>query len=153
MKTETKYFGEIEYEATDVLNFGRGIFAFEDEHEFLLLPFADSEGSLLCLQSLATPSLAFVLMNPFALDPTYAPVLQPEELKTLGVEDSRELCFYVMCVVKSPVAESTLNLKCPVAINDENRRAMQVILDTNAYGMRHLLSEFNSMDAKGEEEC
>ncbi len=91
MKTETKYFGEIEYEATDVLNFGRGIFAFEDEHEFLLLPFADSDGSLLCLQSLATPSLAFVLMNPFALDAAYAPVLQPEELKTLGVKDSREL--------------------------------------------------------------
>lgn len=153
MKTETKYFGEIEYEAEDILNFARGIFAFEDEHEFLLLPFADSEGSLLCLQSLKTPSLAFVLMNPFSLDAAYTPVLQPEELKTLGVEDSRELCFYVMCVVKSPVAESTLNLKCPVVINDESRQAMQVILDTNAYGMRHLLSEFGGVDAGGEAEC
>lgn len=153
MKTETKYFGEIEYEAADVLTFARGIFAFEEEHEFLLLPFADSEGTLLCLQSLATPGLAFVLMNPFALDASYAPVLQPEELKSLGVQDSRELCFYVMCVVKSPVAESTLNLKCPVAINDENRQAMQVILDTNSYGMRHLLAEFNSQDAEGAKEC
>lgn len=153
MKTETKYFGEIEYEKDDVLTFARGIFAFEEEHEFLLLPFADSEGTLLCLQSLATPGLAFVLMNPFALNPAYAPVLQPEELKSLGVADSRELCFYVMCVVKSPVAESTLNFKCPLAINDENRQAMQVILETNDYGMRHLLSEFNNLDAKGAEEC
>ena len=148
MKIATKYFGEVEYDANDVLNFARGIFAFEDEHEFLLVPFADSDGTLLCLQSLATPSLAFVLMNPFSLDAEYTPVLQPEELKTLGVEDSRELCFYVMCVVKSPVAESTLNFKCPVVINDETRQAMQVILDTNDYGMRHLLSDFA---AKGAE--
>ena len=152
MKTETKYFGEIEYEKTDVLNFARGVFAFEDEHEFLLLPFADSEGALLCLQSLATPSLAFVLMNPFMVDGSYTPVLQPEELKTLGVEDSRELCFYVMCVVKSPVSESTLNFKCPVAINDETRQAMQVILDTNDYGMRHLLSDFSHAE-QGAAEC
>ena len=40
MKTETKYFGEIEYEATDVLHFAKGIFAFEEEKRFLLLPFA-----------------------------------------------------------------------------------------------------------------
>jgi len=150
LKTITKYFGEVEYEQTDILNFARGIFAFEDEHEFLLLPFADSDGTLLCLQSLATPSLAFVLMNPFSLNPAYAPVLQPEELKTMGVADSRALCFYVMCVVKSPVAESTLNFKCPVVINDETRQAMQVILETNDYGMRHLLSEFAAA-AKGAE--
>ncbi len=151
MNTVTKYFGEIEYEQTDVLHFARGIFAFEDEHEFLLLPFADSDGALLCLQSLQTPSLAFVLMNPFSLKPDYAPVLQPEELKGLGVEDSRELCFYTMCVVKSPVAESTLNLKCPVAVNDETGQAMQVILEGNEYGMRHLLSDFAA--AGGEESC
>lgn len=152
MKTETKYFGEIEYEKTDVLNFARGVFAFEDEHEFLLLPFAGSDGTLICMQSLATPGLAFVLMNPFMLDGSYAPVLQPEELKTLGVADSRELCFYVMCVVKSPASESTLNMKCPVAINDETHQAMQVILDTNDYGMRHLLAEF-AHDGQGAEEC
>lgn len=151
MNTITKYFGEIEYEQTDVLHFARGIFAFEDEHEFLLLPFADSDGALLCLQSLTTPNLAFVLMNPFSLKPDYAPVLQPEEMKALGVEDSRELCFYTMCVVKSPVAESTLNLKCPVAINDENGQAMQVILEGNEYGMRHLLSDFAA--AGGEQSC
>lgn len=151
MKTETKYFGEIEYEATDVLHFPKGIFAFEDEKQFLLLPFADSDGTLLCLQSLATPGLAFVLMNPFSLCGAYAPELQADELAELGVDDSHQLCYYVMCVVKSPVADSTLNLKCPVVINDETRQAMQVILEGDGYGMRHLLSEFAV--AEGEEKC
>ncbi len=129
-------------EQEDVLRFPRGLFAFEEEKEFLLLPFSGSDGTLLCLQSLQTPELAFVCMNPFSLSGDYAPQLQPEELKALGVKDSRELCYYVLCVVKNPVSSSTVNLKCPVAIHDETRQGMQVILEEGEYGMRHLLSEF-----------
>lgn len=142
MKLSTKYFGEIEYREEDVLSFPKGLFAFEDETEFLLLPFSGSNETLLCLQSRKTPQLAFVAMNPFALDGAYAPVLQPEELEYLEVKDSKELCYYVLCVVKNPVATSTVNLKCPVVVNIDTRRSMQVILDGDDYGMRHLLSEF-----------
>lgn len=146
MKLSTKYFGEIEYGEEDILSFPKGLFAFEDETEFLLLPFSGSNETLLCLQSRKTPQLAFVAMNPFALDGAYAPVLQPEELKYLEVGDSKELCYYVLCVVKNPVATSTVNLKCPVAVNIDTRRCMQVILDGDGYGMRHLLSEFEGKE-------
>lgn len=144
MKLLTKYFGEIDYSEEDVLHFPQGIFAFEEEKEFLLLPFSGSNGTLLCLQSLMTPQLAFVVMNPFSLYQAYAPVLQPEELKEMGVKDSTELCYYVLCVVKNPVSTSTVNMKCPVVINDETRVGTQVILEAEEYGMRHLLSEFQA---------
>lgn len=149
MKASTKYFGEVEYEARETLEFPRGLFGFEEEQSFLLLPFPGSNQTLLCLQSLATPALAFVVMDPFALHAAYAPVLQPEELRALGVEESCQLCYYVLCVVKDPVAESTVNLKCPVAVNVETRRAVQVILEDAAYSMRHPLSEFG----EAEEPC
>lgn len=148
MKLSTKYFGEIDYDESDILTFPKGLFGFEEEQAFLLLPFSESEGTLLCLQSVQTPALAFVAINPFGLDPSYAPILQPEELRALEVSDSHDLCFYTLCVVKSPVSSSTVNLKCPVAINDQTGRAMQVILDTDAYGMRHLLSEFGKKGAQ-----
>ena len=106
------------------------------------MPFEGSEGSLLCFQSAVTPGLAFVAMNPFSLKPDYAPVLTARELKAMGVERSEELCFYALCVVRSPVGESTVNLRCPVAINDQSRRAMQVILEDGGYHMHHLLSDF-----------
>lgn len=144
MKLLTKYFGEIEYQEEDILTFPKGLFAFEEETEFLLLPFSGSSGTLLCLQSTATPQLAFVVMNPFSLDGTYAPVLQPEELEALGVRDSTELCYYVLCGVKNPVSSSTVNLQCPIAINDGTRQCMQVILEGDRYGMRHLLAEFQA---------
>lgn len=138
MKLSTKYFGEIDYGEEDVIRFPEGIFAFEEEKEFVLLPFSGSDGTLLCLQSVATPQLAFVVMNPFALHLEYAPVLQPEELEGLGVKDSRELCYYVLCVVKNPVSTSTVNMKCPVAINDETQTGAQVILDTDEIGRAHV---------------
>ena len=144
MKLQTKYFGEIEYEEDEIITFPVGLFGFEEEHQFLLLPFEGSAGSLLCFQSVNTPALAFVAMDPFSLLPGYTPVLQPNELKELGVADSQELGFYVLCVVKKPVSGSTVNLKCPVAINPDTRVARQVILEADDYEMRHPLAQFGT---------
>lgn len=151
MKLQTKYFGEIEYDADDLLTFPNGLYGFDDEHEFLLIPFDGSQGTLLCLQSRKTPALAFIVMDPFALQPDYSPVLQKAELSALGVKESGELCFYVMCVVKEPVNESTVNLKCPIAIHPATRVSAQVILESDRYEMRHLLSGLKN--GKGAIEC
>jgi flagellar assembly factor FliW len=147
LQIQTKYFGQIDYDLKDVLHFENGLFGFEEEKQFLLLPFAGSNDSLLCLQSTQTPGLAFVVMNPFSLNPNYAPILPKNELQTLDVARSQDLCFYVLCVVRNPVSESTVNFKCPVVINDETQEAAQVILDAPEYSMRHLLSEFGSREA------
>ena len=144
MQLDTKYFGQITYAPEDVLDFPNGLFGFETERKFLLLPFSGSQGNMLCLQSISAPSPAFILMNPFSLKPDYAPELSQEELKLMGVSHSHELCYYVMCVAREPVGESTVNLRCPVVINPELHRAAQVILDTDAYHMRHRLDEFSN---------
>lgn len=144
MQLDTKYFGRITYDPQDVLEFPNGLFGFEGEKRFLLLPFSGSQGNMLCLQSVAAPSPAFILMNPFSLKPDYAPELSQEELNLMGVSRSCELCYYVMCVAREPVGESTVNLRCPVVVNPDLHRACQVILDTEDYHMRHRLDEFSS---------
>ena len=151
MKLQTKYFGEIEYDADDILTFPNGLYGFDDEKEFLLIPFEGSQGSLLCLQSRVTSALAFILMDPFMLQPDYTPVLQKAELSALSVRDSGDLCYYVMCVIKQPIGESTVNLKCPIAINPNTRVSAQFILETDRYEMRHLLSQLKN--GKGAVEC
>lgn len=143
MQLETKYFGVIEYNPAEAVSFPSGLFGFAQEKEFLLLPFAGSDGNMLCLQSVETPSLAFIAMNPFSLKPDYAPVLSPEALELMGVRRSEDLCYYVMCVVRDPVGASTLNLRCPVVINPDLHRGMQVILDDTLYQMRHRLDELS----------
>ena len=150
MKTETKYFGEVEFEKEDILRFRKGLFGFEDEREFLVIPFSEN-GTLYSLQSVATPQLSFVLMHPFSLDPGYAPVLQEEELAELKVEKSEDLFYYTMCAMKDPISESTVNLKCPIAINEGTRQAVQVILENGPYFMRHRLADFT--EEKGDAPC
>ena len=142
MKLQTKYFGTVEYDPSHCLTFSAGLFGFSDERRFMLLPFEGSQNTLLCLQSTETPGLAFVVMDPFALCPGYAPELQPAELAELGVSASDQLSYYVLCAVRNPVSDSTVNLKCPVVINPHTLVARQVILETDAYEMRHPLSQF-----------
>ena len=151
MKLQTKYFGEIEYDADDIFSFPNGLYGFEDEHEFLLIPFDGSQGTLLCLQSRNTSGLAFIVMDPFSLQPDYTPSLQKAELSALGVGDSGDLCYYVMCVVRDPIGESTVNLKCPIAIHPTTRVSAQIILEDERYEMRHLLSGLKN--GKGAIEC
>jgi len=153
VKTQTKYFGQVEYESSEVITFPKGLFGFDDEREFLLLTFpgdGPESGKLYSLQSVRTPSLAFVAVDPFCLCADYAPVLQKGELAALGVGRSTDLFFYALCAVKTPPGQSTVNLRCPIAINGDTRQAMQVILEDAQYGMRHLLCDVNSRE---EEVC
>ncbi len=147
LKTQTKYFGEIAYEPSERIAFPRGLFGFEDERDFLLLTFP-GDGKLYSLQSLTTPRLAFVAVDPFTLCVDYEPQLQPQELEELGVKESTDLFYYALCAVKTPVGDSTVNLRCPIAINGDTRQAMQVILEEKRYGMRHLLSNMERQEGK-----
>ena len=146
LKLQSKYFGEIEYEAKDVIRFPAGIIGFEEEQAFLLLPFEGSGGGMLCLQSVATPALAFVVLDPFTLLPDYAPELEPADLRQFGVAEAGDLGFYA---VKNPVSASTVNLKCPLVIHPETREARQVIMEH--YEMRHPLAEFSR--GEGDAPC
>lgn len=143
MKLQTKYFGEVEYELSEIIQFPVGLLGFQEENQFLLLPFAESGNQMLCLQSVRESQLAFVVLDPFALEPEYAPVLQPAELQEMGVESVEELYFYVLCAVRNPVSASTVNMRCPLAINPHTLQARQIIMEGNEYQMRQPLSAFH----------
>ncbi len=147
MKTATKYFGEVEYDEADTIAFPKGLFGFEEEQRFLLLPFSGN-GTLFSLQSLSTAQLAFVVMDPFSLDVSYEPDVPDEELACISIEDGDPLSVYTLCVVRDPVSESTVNLKCPVVVNRAKRLAVQVILEEGDYGMRHRLAEFGRREER-----
>ena len=92
--------------------------------------------------------MAFVVINPFSLDPDYAPNLTEEELTYLGVKDAEELSYYVTCVLQADYLDNTVNLKCPLVINPENHKGMQVILEASGYEYKHTLGSFESVQAK-----
>lgn len=140
---KTKYFGEVTFSKDEVLTFDHGIFGFEDSKKFALMNFEDGTDAMVCLQSIENEDLAFVLMNPFFLMPDYKPELKPQEIRALKIdENTKGVLYYVVCVVKDEMMESTVNFRCPVVINPETKKAVQVILENNKYSFKHPLHEF-----------
>ena len=90
-KVNTLRFGEVEVAEDKIVHFADGIPAFEDEHEFVIVPY-DEESPYVFLQSLATPDLAFLMTMPFVFFPDYEFEIDDEnqnklELTRMGGND------------------------------------------------------------------
>lgn len=146
MTYKTQYFGEIECDESELFYFPAGLPGFETEHSFLLIPFAESGGTMFSLQSTTTPALSFIAIDPFALLPDYEPELSESDLHQFGVDQWQALSYCVLCSYKESIAESTVNLRCPIVIQLDTRQGRQIIMDTARYGMRHPLAEFSQRE-------
>lgn len=139
MKLQTAYFGEIEIDATDVLNFEHGIPGFEEEKQFVLLPI-EEDSAYEVLQSVQTADLAFTVTIPYTVEPTYGFDLDDATIQALAITDEKEVATFVIVSLKETLANSTANLKAPIVVNVTNKKAKQVILNNEEYAIRHLVS-------------
>ena len=139
MEINAKYFGQVSYDKNEAIHIINGLIGFEAYTEYLPIPFHEDSDSLISLQSLEDETLSFILMNPFGILADYSPSLSDEELKELDAEASEDLSYYVVCVMRDSVAESTVNLKAPLVVNARTRQARQIILDQSEYTFRHVL--------------
>lgn len=141
-KIETKYCGAITYSPDELIRFPDGLFGFEGLHDFLLIRLEEDAASPYCLQSTEDPNVAFIMLDPFELVPDYAPDLSDEDCARLGDPTGEQIALYAICVLREPMSESTVNLRCPVAMHMETRIAFQVMLGgDNGYTFRHKLSD------------
>lgn len=153
MTTNTRYFGEIDYEENDILYLPDGLFGFENEKKYILIQLEDDNSSFLCMQSLYDENLAFILTNPFHFLPEYNPELLKEDIEALDLLEDTPVSFYVLCVLREKLDESTMNLKCPIIINLTNRHARQVILENPSYQFKHFFKDMKNQEQRGEEHC
>ena len=150
MKKEctTKYFGTYSYEQQNIILIENGLFGFEQEKEFVLIQLDPNNENVLCLQSLKDTNLAFFVVNPFAFLEEYNPQPSKKELQLIGAKDM--VLFYVICSMTDDIYTSTANLRCPIIINPQNNKALQIILDNPEYQFRH---SFTALVPEEEEKC
>ena len=141
MNINAKYFGLISYEEKELIHIFNGLIGFESYNKYLPIPFQEEDDSLISLQCLEDEDLSFILMNPFSICQDYSPKLSDQELKELGAESADDISYYVISVIRESVAQSTVNLKAPLAVNAINRQAKQVILEQAEYTFRHALGD------------
>lgn len=139
MNMNAKYFGTISYNKEDLILLPEGLFGFETAKNFLPIPFHETTDSLLSFQSTDDETLSFILMNPFRFFPDYSPVLSEKDKRDLNITCDDDISYYVICVLKESLNNSTVNLKAPLAINVQTRVGKQIILDSPAYSFKHAI--------------
>lgn len=125
MKYQTRDFGAVELDESQIIEFVRPVFGFEKYHKFTVLCDETIGTRITWLQSLEEPGLCFILADPDAISADYAPILPPETERLLG---AGEYACWAIAVIREN-GKSTANLKSPILINMESGRGMQVILD------------------------
>ncbi len=123
LTVETRFHGTISVEETDVLTIDYEILGFPSEKRFLLLPHRP-DSPFLYLQSVQTPSLAFVAIDPLLRFPEYQ-IPSAEIPSALG--DSSEWAILCLCTLGSG-QDPTMNLRSPLIFNRNSRHGGQFVL-------------------------
>ncbi len=140
MILKTTRFGEIEIDESRVINFPEGLIGFPEDKKYIVMEHKP-DSPFMWLQSLTSPGLAFVIMNPFQVYPAYLKDISPEEEKALKPGNNEEvMVFAIVTIPNGRATESTVNLMGPVVIDSEERKGKQVILANSGYNHRHPLN-------------
>ena len=131
MKAATRLFGEIEIDESKIITFEDGIIGFPDMKKFTLIFDEEREGrpSISWLQSMDEPEIAFPVMDPLFVCETYNPSVEDELLKNLGTIKEDNLYVLVTVTVPQNIKELAVNLKAPIVINTDTRKASQIIVE------------------------
>ncbi|MGD6794228.1 flagellar assembly protein FliW [Metabacillus indicus] len=140
MVIETKYHGTIDVGEAEKLTFGHGVPGFLDEKSFVLLPL-EEDSSFFILQSVQSPSTAFVVTSPFFFFKDYEFEIDEASKESLSIESEKDVEVYVILTVTDPFIASTANLQGPVIINRKQKTGKQLILSGTDYTTKHRLWE------------
>ncbi|WP_078594285.1 flagellar assembly protein FliW [Evansella clarkii] len=139
MQIETKYTGKTTIDRENIIAFEHGVPSFEEEKEFILLPFSDSPSPFYILQSVNTAGLAFVVMTPFQFFPQYEAKLTDSVIEQLEIEDKNDVAVFVILTLRDTLEKSTANLSGPIVINSRKQKGKQIVLSDTSYNTKHPL--------------
>jgi flagellar assembly factor FliW len=139
MKVRTKPYGDTEIDDRQVIRFPHGILGFEGLREFALLD--ATQPPFYWLQSLESPDVAFVLIDPLVFRPDYTPAVDPEETAEIGIQSPDDMLVFVIVTIPENSSRMTANLQGPVILNKRTRVGRQSISGDPRWGVRHGILE------------
>jgi flagellar assembly factor FliW len=110
---------------TSTIRFPLGLLGFEGIKDFMLLV-NPGEEPFLWLQVSNDPALAFLVVSPFTVLPTYQPDISNEDTQFLGLKEPKDALLLNIVTVRGP-QQATLNLKGPLVLNRHTLVGKQVI--------------------------
>lgn len=139
MLLQTKHFGPIEMDDGNLLTFESGLPGFENVNKYVLINSTDEQSPFKWLQCVEEPELAFAVVNPFFIKKDYCFEISGATVEELSIENAEDIMTISIVVIPDDLAMMSMNLKAPVIINTKNNKAVQIILDTDKYTVRHYI--------------
>ncbi len=127
IKIKTRDFSEVEINEDLILTFPNGIFAFEDEKRFVLLSPLGEDKFPMWLQSIDKQDLCFIVFDPKEFCPDYAVTISDEDKNEIGFEQGHQTEYISIAVIPQEYIDTTINLKSPIVIDNNTKKAIQVI--------------------------
>lgn len=152
MLINTKVFGEVEITDDKIITFPGGIIGFPELRRFTLLHDEEKgvNAGIRWLQSLEEPGFAMPVMDPLVVKADYNPEVDDELLTGIGTITADNLLVLVTVRVPSDLTQMSVNLQGPIIINVDDRKACQIIVDTDAYPVRFPIYEILQSRKAGE---
>ncbi len=152
MRLQTRIFGEIEVSEEKIITFPSGIIGFPDMTKFTLI-YDEEKGTnagIRWLQSLDEPAFAMPVMDPLVVKEDYNPDVEDELLSGIGEITGDNLLVLVTVSVPADLTKMSVNLQGPIIINVDERKACQVIVDSEEYPVKFPIYEILQARKAGE---
>ena len=152
MKVNTRLFGEIEVAEEKIITFPRGIIGFPEMTKFTLI-YDEEQGTnagIRWMQSLDEPAFAMPVMDPLVVKEDYNPNVEDELLSSIGQIKEDNLLVLVTVTVPKDLTKMSVNLQGPIIINIDERKACQVIVDTEQYPVKYPIYDILQARKAGE---
>jgi flagellar assembly factor FliW len=136
MKIESKRFGEIDINESEMIVMKGSILGFGHLKRFVMV-IHDEKTPLWWMQSLDDPAIAFLVINPFIVMSDYHPSLLKEDTEFLDIKNNKDVVLLSIVTVRSQPFRVTANVRAPILINAATRMASQIVLDNPEYSIQY----------------
>jgi flagellar assembly factor FliW len=146
MQINTDFFGTVQVDESEIITFASEVPGFPEARRFILLPFGEGI-PFWSFQSIDQTECAFVVTNPFWIDPEYVFELPESAKEQLGIQETAQVAVYTTVTLREPFQESTTNLRAPFVMETKRRQAKQIILD-ETYANRRMIGSLTEVGGR-----
>jgi flagellar assembly factor FliW len=125
----------VEFDTAPTIEFVSAMPGFPNHRQFMLARLGDQD-LLYALTSLDDPALRFLVMPPVPFFPDYALEVDDETLELLDVRDADQMIVLLVVTPGDDGTGASANLLAPIVIDQQSRRAAQVVLNGSGLPVR-----------------
>ena len=93
------------------------------------------------LQSMQEPNFAMPVMDPLLVKDDYNPEVNDELLEQAGNVNPDNMLVLVTVTIPSDIKQMSVNLRGPIVINAEEKKACKIIVDGDEYPVKYPIYE------------